>query len=294
VVAWAHGTTGIADACAPSQNREVFWPEARQAVLALLRKGYTVAAPDYPGLGTAGPHPYLVGDSEARSIIDSVRAARYLDGSLSKSYAVDGHSQGGQGALFTGELAPIYDGDLTLKTVVAIAPASNFRTLAELIPGTAGQGYLVMGVFGLAAVDPTVRPAELFAPPAKEAARMGKLQNACLYEVLEAFDDLTAPDKDEFTDPADLLVGGALPAAVVDKLVATGDPARRPSSAPILVIQGEYDEAVPAFITDMLVEQLEQRGNAPVTYELVPGETHDGAVFATTERVATWIETKLG
>src|SRR5215475_9794503 len=51
-VVWAHGTTGLADQCAPSTNFNVFWPEARAAVAALLAKGFTVAAPDYPGLGT--------------------------------------------------------------------------------------------------------------------------------------------------------------------------------------------------------------------------------------------------
>ena len=95
-VVWAHGTTGLADQCSPSLNYNVFWPEARAAVAALLGKGFTVAAPDYPGLGTPQSHPYLIGASEGRSIIDSVRAARNLDSSLSTQYAVDGHSQGGR------------------------------------------------------------------------------------------------------------------------------------------------------------------------------------------------------
>jgi hypothetical protein len=37
----------------------------------MLRRGYIVAATDCPGLGTAGPHPYLVGVSEGRSVLDS-------------------------------------------------------------------------------------------------------------------------------------------------------------------------------------------------------------------------------
>jgi hypothetical protein len=34
----------------------------------LIEQGAVVVATDYPGLGTAGPHPYLVGDSEARAV----------------------------------------------------------------------------------------------------------------------------------------------------------------------------------------------------------------------------------
>src|SRR5690349_1934273 len=60
-VVWGHGTTGLADQCAPSASQAVFWPEARAAIAELLGRGWTVAAPDYPGLGTTQAHPYLVG-----------------------------------------------------------------------------------------------------------------------------------------------------------------------------------------------------------------------------------------
>nr|BFE72000.1 hypothetical protein GCM10020092_053010 [Actinoplanes digitatis] len=99
-VAWGHGTTGLADQCAPSDHQDVFWPEARAAVAELLKRGWTVAAADYPGLGTPAAHPYLIGGTTARAMIDSVKAARNLDSTLTTQYAVDGHSQGGQGALF--------------------------------------------------------------------------------------------------------------------------------------------------------------------------------------------------
>ena len=73
---------------------------------ALIALDYVVAATDYPGLGTPGPHPYLVGESEGRAVIDSVRAARDLEKvGASTRYAVWGHSQGGQAALFAGEIA---------------------------------------------------------------------------------------------------------------------------------------------------------------------------------------------
>jgi len=40
----------------------------------------TVVFTDYPGLGTPGPHPYLVGESEGRAVLDSIRATRQLLG----------------------------------------------------------------------------------------------------------------------------------------------------------------------------------------------------------------------
>ena len=166
-VVWGHGTTGLADQCAPSDHLGVFWAEAQAAIAELLSRGWTVTAPDYQGLGTPEAHPYLVGGSEARAMIDSVKAARLLDGTLSNQYVVDGHSQGGQAALFAGELAPSYDGPLSLRGVAAIAPASNVDLLAPLIPGTPGQGYLVMALYGVAAVDPSFKPANVLAAPAE-------------------------------------------------------------------------------------------------------------------------------
>jgi pimeloyl-ACP methyl ester carboxylesterase len=281
-VVWGHGTTGLADQCAPSQNQAVFWEEARLAVAELLSRGWTVAAPDYPGLGTPGPHPYLIGDSEGRAIIDSVKAARNLDATLSTQYALDGHSQGGQGALFAGELAPGYDGPLELRGVATIAPASNVDQLAPLIPGTPGQGYLVMALAGLATVDPSVNPATLLAEPAERRAPV--LLTGCLYEILDAYAPLTAEE---------LLNGGRLPAVIVRKLAQRDNPGQRASSAPILIVQGTADDAVPEFATDLLVEQLQQYSQ-PVQVVKIEGGTHDSAVIDSTVLVADWIAGRFG
>ena len=79
IVAWAHPTTGVVPHCVPSLAIFVFQQMA--GLRQLIEQGAVVAATDYPGLGTAGPHPYLVGDSEARAVIDLVRAARSLPAS---------------------------------------------------------------------------------------------------------------------------------------------------------------------------------------------------------------------
>lgn len=281
-VAWGHGTTGLADQCSPSLNPNVFWPEARAAIAALLAKGWTVAAPDYPGLGTPSAHPYLIGQSEARSLIDSVKAARSLDSSLSTQYAIDGHSQGGQGALFAGEIAPAYDGNLVLKGVASIAPVSNAGDFAPLVPGTPGQGYLVMGLYGLQAQDPSVNAMALLANPAK--LRTPVLTGGCLNEILSTYQNLTATQ---------LLVNGVLPASVLAKLVHYVNPAQVAPSAPILLIQGMNDDAVPWPFTAELNGQLTAYGTQPVQFELLQNADHDQAVFQTTTLVADWIAARF-
>ncbi|MEV4641778.1 alpha/beta fold hydrolase [Actinoplanes sp. NPDC049548] len=281
-VAWSHGTTGLADKCAPSASQAVFWPEARAAIAALLKKGWTVTAPDYPGLGTPEAHPYLVGASEGRAIIDSVKAARSLDGALSTQYAVDGHSQGGQGALFAAQLAASYDGALVLKGVAAIAPVSNLDLIAPYIPGTPGQGYLVMALHGINAVEPTFNPNAYLTPSAKQ--RSSVLQNGCLNEILDAYAPLTAEQ---------LVPGGVVAPAVLTKLAQYGNPATTAPGAPILIVQGTADDAVPYDITaGPLLDQLAQY-DQPVTFVPLEGATHDGAVFESVDCVTSWIAARF-
>ena len=76
VIAWAHPTSGVVPTCAPSlmpDTAGMIW-----GLSEMLARGYVVAATDYPGLGTPGVHPYLIGESEGRAVLDSVRAVRDL------------------------------------------------------------------------------------------------------------------------------------------------------------------------------------------------------------------------
>jgi hypothetical protein len=76
IIAWAHPTSGVVPPCAPSLMPDVggmMWNLGN-----MIAEGYIVVATDYPGLGTDGIHPYLIGESEARSVLDSVRAAREM------------------------------------------------------------------------------------------------------------------------------------------------------------------------------------------------------------------------
>ena len=137
IIAWAHPTSGITPRCAPSLA--IFLFQQIQGLRTFVERGYVVAATDYPGLGTPEPHPYLVGDSEARAVIDAVRVAGTMPGAGGgKRFTVWGHSQGGQAALFTGLIAKTYAPELTLLGVAAAAPATDLVTLMNDDINTAG------------------------------------------------------------------------------------------------------------------------------------------------------------
>ena len=84
-----------------------------------------------------------MGESEARAVIDSVRAARSFPGLENSSrFVVWGHSQGGQAALFTGMIAKRYAPELQLMRVAAAAPATDLPTLMSDDLDTSGSRNL--------------------------------------------------------------------------------------------------------------------------------------------------------
>jgi hypothetical protein len=146
VVSWAHPTTGVVDACAPSTLPDVFG--LIPGLDALLAAGYVVAATDYEGLGTAGVHPYLIGASEGRSVLDAARAARRIGSAgANRRLVLWGHSQGGQASLFAGQMAPTYAPELQLVATAAAAPAGELRELLDLDSDTP-EG-IVLGAYAV-------------------------------------------------------------------------------------------------------------------------------------------------
>lgn len=126
VIAWTHGLIGISKRCAPSLGNTNF--TLIPALDDVVRRGYTVVAPDYPGLGSDMVHPVLVGTSEGKSTLDAVRAARGIpEAEAGSRFAVWGESQGGHAALWTGQLWSSYAPDLQLVGIAAIVPPTDLH-----------------------------------------------------------------------------------------------------------------------------------------------------------------------
>ncbi len=136
VVAWAHPTVGLGRSCAPSRTAD---PLSDVSWLSdMLQRGWIVTATDYAGLGTPGSSAYLVGESEARDVLNSVRAARNLEpGKASSRFALWGHSQGGHAVLFAAIRARGYAPELKLVAAAAAAPAAELEALLAEQSGSA-------------------------------------------------------------------------------------------------------------------------------------------------------------
>jgi hypothetical protein len=135
VLVYGHGTQGLGD-------DNVSWTgwvgadnSGDQYLAHWLDAGFAVAAPEYPGLGTEGVHPYLNSHSEGASMIDIVRAARSLTDEVGTTWVTNGYSQGGHASLAAAEMAAEYAPELNLAAVTAGGvPAGVAREMSALSP----------------------------------------------------------------------------------------------------------------------------------------------------------------
>lgn len=133
VIVWNHGTTGVAQGCAPSLRDASATKWSIPALEQALKAGWVVVASDFSGQGAPGAYPYLIGEGEARSSLDAVLATAELrtDLTLSPDTVVWGHSQGGHAALWTTAIAKDYAPGLDVLGTAVVAPVADPPALAE-------------------------------------------------------------------------------------------------------------------------------------------------------------------
>jgi acetyl esterase/lipase len=267
IVAWAHPTTGIVSRCAPSLARVLF--STIQGLDAMLRRGYVVAATDYPGLGTAGPHPYLVGISEGRAVLDSVRVARLMPGAGGgQVFAVWGHSQGGHAALFTGILAQSYAPDLRLAGVAAASPATDLAALlADDLDTSGGKNITAMTLWSWSRVYGA--PLTNVVTPAAIPV-INQLAGECIERF---FDVLIRRGPSRALDRSFLKVDNVSEVAPWNGLLADNTPGTLSAVIPIFLAQGMKDPLVLPQITLAYMAKLCKAGSAVQLYSM-PGVGH--------------------
>ena len=290
VVSWAHGTTGIADQCAPTRqarDSDSYHRQLRAQLEGYLRAGYAVAQTDYEGLGTPGTHPYLVGRSEGRSVLDIVRAARRLDARVGKRVALMGHSQGGHAVLWAASLTRGYTPELRVRGTVAYAPASHVKDqagLLDVLKEPTPLSALISLIFRGAEIgEPSLKVLPLLSD--KVTGLYPRVEERCLGELAER-------DSWGGVAPAEILREGADRAPLL-AAADRNDPENLKIRVPLLIAQGTKDTTVLPGFTDALDVELRD-GGATVRYEKYDGVDHTGIPEAGRRKARAYLKQRVG
>ncbi len=122
LLVYCHQATGIERRCAPSVHDKPALALAglRQA----MQKGWAYLAPDYPGLGAEGIHPFLIGEPTATSVLDAIRAIQTTTvAQINNKTVIWGYSQGGHAAAWAAGVQPSYAPELALDGIILGSPA---------------------------------------------------------------------------------------------------------------------------------------------------------------------------
>lgn len=266
VVTWSHGTKGVSDPCTPSKGYRSGFHDFYDIAPELTAKGYVAVSTDYEGLGTPGVHPYLVGPSEGRGVLDIVKAAQQIgEAGAGRRVVVWGRSQGGHGALFAGEIAPTWAPELQVLGVISAAPASEFQaiiTAGALLPGP--RGFIWQLTLGFEASYAELSIEDLYTAEALAAIETLLEEEACGAEVGEVAKDFL--NAGFSTSPIDLPDWTAR--------LQENSPGNVVTGVPILLIQGEADTVVPILLTNALAKRLCGIGDE-VDYRVFPDFGHN-------------------
>lgn len=293
VVLWNHGTTGVARGCAPSLTDSAATKWAIPALDQALDRGWAVVAPDYTGQGAPGVFPYLIGQGEARSGLDAVRAAQGLEGAyLSDIVVAWGHSQGGHAALWEGQIAGEYAPDLDVRGVAALAPAGDPAALADELASPDASALLSVLVSWVlvpyAETYPDVDIDDYVAPAGQPLVR--EMTQRCLTEpgvVVSAITSLgVSADRPLF--PVDLTTGAL--GARLEKNTPLG-----PWDVPLLVSWGARDEVIPPALQEDYVGRLCE-AEADVRWMIYEAADHRGVLVPGSPFLPTllrWSEARI-
>ncbi len=267
VLAWGHGTRGIADSCTPSKGYGTFSSETR-LLERWLARGYVVTRTDYEGLGTPGVHPFLVGRSQGRGILDSVRAARRAHRGIGKRVVIAGESQGGQAALWAAADAAPWTPELRVRGTLAFAPISQLRQQGEIFPTleSAPQSfpaYAALIMRGIEAAKPGLSITSILSDRTRP-----------LYPFVdeECQSRLTQDDRFGTVKPKEFFREGADLRPVLAAL-ESHDAGNLRLRQPVHLAQGTADGTVFKPFTDELVKELRANG-ARVAYGEYEGAGH--------------------
>ncbi|WP_245819539.1 lipase family protein [Rhodococcoides yunnanense] len=286
VIAYAPGTSGMADRCAGSAVLGTVG--SSPAVLPLLLAGYSVAATDYRGLGTPGGHTYLNRTDAGNALLDVARAGV---GSSAAPVVLFGYSEGGHAAGAAAELAASYAPELDIRGSYVGAPPADPSLNVDNLDNTPLAAALLYAAGGLINAYPEHAEDIVAELNPSGRALLDASQNWCSTDLAATRTihsaELTADGRP---------LGDHLRQEPAASLIAENTVGHVAPSAPVMLSQSVSDDTVPIHQSRTLRDSWTAAGFTDLTYieypiptVPVPGANHaPGGLIAYTD-VMPWI-----
>lgn len=326
ILAWAHGTTGTAQNCGPSQVNDpaqdlneyfliggTSWTDfGVPAASQFIAKGYVLVATDYQGLGAGGgAHQYAVGATQGRDVINSVRAVGSLGLSgAGKKAAVYGWSQGGGATIaaaslgdYIAQTGTAFDG-VSFVGFVAMAPDDLAVTMPPGATGAEGAqkalstlttqfggnvfnfAHLAMFLWAMPQAFPELKLTDVFTDEGTKA----------LNEVFTKKCMHAGADTISFSYPSNfmsLMKPTPDNAEAWGKAMLEGSVEPKPPVAPVAIFFGDKDTTLPPIMGKLYREQMCGLGGN-VSRTQLPGEQNHFTTPPVSEQFfVPWIDDRF-
>ena len=319
LVAWAHGTTGTARRCGPSQLPQPAQPLNQYllpsgtswndfglpAMHSFLKRGYVIVATDYQGLGGPGDHQYVAMTTNGRDVINSLRAARdFKPAAAGEKAVVYGWSQGGGatiGAAGLGDYMKAGDAvaPVNILGFVAMAPPdfgveipAQVTTEAEAVKVLQGMNqqldnnvfnftHLAMFYWGLAAAQPGLSLTDVFTPQAASSIN-AIMRNKCVHELSASFSYSYGDTYKSMLKP---VPSNALAWVAATKRMSPS----LNTMAPVVIYWGNNDTVVPPVMHKLYFEAACKQGSVLSRQELPGNNTHFTTPAASEPYYLSWV-----
>ncbi|CAM3756649.1 lipase family protein [Polynucleobacter antarcticus] len=325
VMAWAHGTTGTAQNCGPSQVLNPAAPLNQYFLVGgnswtdygipnleeFIKEGYVVVATDYQGLGGGGKHQYAVAGTNGRDLINSARAAISIkDTGASKRTIFYGWSQGGGATIAAASLGDYLNqkgavtDDLQVLGFVALAPddagvmiqnankdqASADKAINGLIQlfsdNVFNFSHFAMTMWGTQVAYPNLKLSDMFTDQGSKVIDQ-VLTNKCMHVTADTLNYTYGNQfKALLSDkPANTM---AWVKALIDGSVLPVKPV-----APVIIYWGTKDTAVPPIMHELYQKQMCAMGSNIERIQLPGEQTHFATPGVSGPMYLQWVKDRI-
>ena len=325
IMSWAHGTTGAAQNCGPSQVlnpvvplNEYFliggnsWTDyGIPSVEQFIQEGYVVVATDYQGQGGGGRHQYALAATNSMDTIDAARAASSMkETGAGKKTIIYGWSQGGGVAVAAASMPDYFAkqgtaaDNLELVGSVALAPddiaimlpgatvdqASAQKSLSGLIKMFTSNvfdfSHMAMSMWGVQAANPNLKLTDIFT---EQGAKVldEVISNKCMHAVADTLNF-------NFSSQYKTLLKDQITNPLEwTKTMVKGSVNPIKPIAPVVIYWGNKDVTNPPIMGKLYQEQMCKLGGNVNRVELAGDQSHFTTPGASAPLYRQWISDRL-